>query len=364
MANFDDDLKAANTRMKREKYGVTIRSRGCRLNLRATLPPKPDSGKVRPYQQDHPLGVFANPSGLKYAIDEAKRMSADLGQRRFNWLQWGFVPKIHTRTVAEWLSLYEQQYFQENERNAKSETTWHKDYRLPILKLPQDAILTERTMLEVTLTKEADSRQRKRFYDAYSRFARFAGLEVNFGKLRGNYSASSVDHRNLPSDDLIREWRDRIPRTDWQWFYGVMAAYGIRSHEVFHIDLETIKKEPLIWITGGKTGEHFGLPFPSRWWEEWRLYEPNVPDVPMKNDSYLSTRASTYFRAKMKPETLPFNLNDLRHRWSIRTAEMGVGSEWTSKLQKHSQRIHDETYQRNTDESSFRDLQRRMQGKD
>lgn len=364
MANFDDDLKAANDRMKRAQYGVIIRKRGTRLCLRATLPPKPDSDKVKDHQQDHPLGVYANPAGLKYAKDEAKRMSADLGHRCFNWLNWGFVPKIQTLMVGEWLEAYEQQYFQENERNGKSETTWHKDYRLPTLNLPQDAPLTEEMMLEVIKTKKPDSRSRKRFYDAYLRLAKFAGLSVDFGKLRGDYSASSVDHRNLPSDDLIREWRDRIPDPAWQWFYGVMAAYGIRSHEIWYIDLATIKKEQLIWVADSKTGAHHGLPFPSHLWEEWRLYEPNVPDIPMKNNSYLSTRASTYFRSKMKPETLPFNLNDLRHRWSIRTAEMGIDSQLTSKLQKHSKRIHDETYQRHMDESSFRDLQRRMQGKD
>jgi hypothetical protein len=363
MADFDADLKAANDDLKRIRAGVAIRRKGGRLYLRATLPPKPDSDRPTPHQQDCSLGVYANPAGLKFAKDEAKRMSSDLGHKRFEWVNWGYTPKIESRTVAEWSAAFEADYFDRNERNQASETTWHKDYHLPIQQLPQDGVLTEKMMLDVILSKDADSRSRKRFCDTYGRLAVYAGLEIDFKRYRGKYSASTVDHRALPDDDLIREWFYQIKDERWRWVFGVLASYGVRNHEPFHIDLETIAHEPLIWVEKSKTIPHFGLPFPLEWWEEFKLYEPKIPSLTpsvMGSNAKLSTKVSGYFLSKMKPLTLPFTLLDLRHRWSIRTAEMGIDSQLTSKLQAHSQRIHDETYQRNTDERTYRDLMNRF----
>jgi hypothetical protein len=359
MADFDEELKAVNTDLKRIRAGVKIERKGGRLYLRATLPPKPDSPKVKAHQQHHRLGVNANPSGLKYARSEALRMSSDLDQKRFDWSNWGYTPKIESRTVAAWLAAFEADYFNRNDRNQASETTWHKDYRLPIRSLPQDALLSEEMMLRVILSKEADSRARKRFCDTYGRLAEFAGMAIDFKRYRGKYSASSVDHRTLPSDDLIREWFYRIKDERWRWVFGVLAAYGLRNHEPFHIDMETITNDELIWVEQSKTVPHYGLPLPVEWWEEFKLYEPKLPPLTpavLSSNSKLSTKVSGYLLEKMKPETLPFTLLDLRHRWTIRALEAKVEDPVAAKLQAHGTRVHSDTYQRNTDERTFRQV--------
>jgi len=359
MSSFENDLKAANERMKRERYGVTIRRRGDRLYLRATLPPRPDSNKTEAHQQDIALTVYANPAGLKRAIVDARKLSADIATwERFDWADWGVFPKLDTRTVGEWLKDYEAQYFSENERNGGSETTWKKDYKQPILNLPQDEPLSAEMLLVGIYDKEANSRSRKRFYDAYRRLAKFAGLDVEFGKnLRGNYSASSVDHRDLPSDELIEQWHDRIPSHEWRWVFGVIAACGLRNHEVFHVDLEAIQETPLIWVKESKTVPHYALSCPKRWWREWMLHNAIMPDTPNKStNEFYSNKVSQYFGrdlARAVGERMPFGMQDLRHRWSIRASEAGIEPEFAARLQGHSNEVHTETYQRHTDEQVF-----------
>lgn len=365
--NFEESLELANAQLKRDKTGVSIWNRGGTLSLRATVPPKPDSGKVKSSQQYIALGVYANPAGLRRAIAEAKRLSADLTLTRFDWANWGWTPKVEQRTVSDWVQAFERQYFSERERNGKSETTWSKDYKQPFAKLPQSARLTASLLLEGIKAKEPDSRPRQRFCDAYSALAKFAGIPLDAGKLRGNYSPKKVNPRNLPTDEEIRAWRDRIPRPDWQWVYGCVAAFGLRDHEAFLIDLETIKKSPLIYITDGKTGPHYAISCPVSWWEEWRLFEPLIPPVTARKSedgSYrhedYTHRCGQYFRRDM-PEKMPFGLQDLRHRWAIRSSEMGIPSEFAARLQGHSHAMHTGTYQRHMDEQVFAAILKTLQ---
>jgi integrase len=89
-------LHEANTHLKQGRIKVAIECRDefGSLYLRATLPPKPGSGKNSPYQQrialrsDQGIGVKITPVGIKYAEQQAKRLSADLVMGQFDWADW------------------------------------------------------------------------------------------------------------------------------------------------------------------------------------------------------------------------------------------------------------------------------------
>ena len=78
-------LAQANGRLKASNVGVSIETRGNRLHLRATFPPKPDSDKEKSSQQRLMLGFHANPAGLKLAEQEARKVGALLDCRQFSW---------------------------------------------------------------------------------------------------------------------------------------------------------------------------------------------------------------------------------------------------------------------------------------
>jgi len=52
-------IEIINDRLRVAKIGVRVEARGDRLSLKATLPPKPGSGKTKPYEQYLALEIYA-----------------------------------------------------------------------------------------------------------------------------------------------------------------------------------------------------------------------------------------------------------------------------------------------------------------
>ncbi|MDX1978257.1 MAG: hypothetical protein SFT94_11355, partial [Pseudanabaenaceae cyanobacterium bins.68] len=49
---------------------------------------------------------------------------------------------------------------------------------------------------------------------------------------------ASLSPRDIPSDEAIAEWFGKIKNPAWRWAYGMFAIYGLRNHEIFHLELE------------------------------------------------------------------------------------------------------------------------------
>jgi hypothetical protein len=79
---FDRLLENTNTRLRNANIKVSIERVNHRLYLRATFPPKPDSGKAAPWQQRLSIAQ-ANPDGLKLAESKAKTIGGQLDLETF-----------------------------------------------------------------------------------------------------------------------------------------------------------------------------------------------------------------------------------------------------------------------------------------
>lgn len=335
------DIKKLNTRLRELNIGVSIRQKGRRLYLRSTLPPKPGSDRP-PHQQEISLGVYANPEGMEHAKQEALKLGAAIATKSFSWDLYLCDRPTVSPLVKEWIQKYEHDYFNRRQRTAKSETTWDKDYRLTFAKLPQDEPLSVEVCLRVIGNTQPNSRARQRYVMALGSLCRFAGLDVNFHGL-SRYSPKDLKARDLPDDDLIVRSRNLIKDPGWQWVYGMLATYGLRPHEVFLIDVEAfLRVNPNVWVTGGKTGARMIFPFPSSWWEEWELNYVQMPKLTAKNNSGYGARISR----KFNQYKIPFKPYDLRHRWAIRTLELGLDRTLAAQQMGHSREVHDKIYHR------------------
>lgn len=349
------DLDQINARLKAGKVGISVRQKGDRLYLRGTFPPKP--GEPEWKQRDISLGIYANPSGYKRAEIEAKKAGAQLADKAFNWLDWIDSPKEELETISAWIKHYEDEYFNRRSRNPKSETTWKTDYRQPFAQLPLDAPLTAEILRQLIIESEPDTRNRQRRCMAYGALARFAGIELDAKSLRGKYSPRQVNPRELPSDKKIAEWRDRINKENeaWGWAFGIMATYGLRNHELFHIDLERLRNSPVLSLIddnngGGKTGGRRVWAIYPEWYDKWHLWDVDLlPKVTGKSNAALGGRVTTAFARYDFHK--PYNL---RHAWAVRSidflpvelaaAQMGHSLEVHSKIYHHW--ISDEVHQR------------------
>lgn len=336
-------LEQINARLKAAKNGVTVRQRGERLYIRGTFPPR--TGETEPKQRDISLSIYVNPAGYKRAEAEARKAGAQLACKEFKWSDWEDEPKPELNTVSSWIERFEADYFSRRSRNPKSETTWRTDYKHPFGQLPRNEPLTVELLRQSILETEPDTRNRQRCCIALGQIAKFAGLDLDATALRGDYSPKRVNPRELPSDLEISQWRDRIPNESWGYAFGLMACYGLRNHELFHIDLEKLKSSPVLSLTddrdgGGKTGARRVWACYPEWWDKWQLWDVKLlPQVTGKSNSALGNRVTQAL--KRYGFIKPYNL---RHCWAVRTIEIGLPVELAAQQMGHSLKVHSETY--------------------
>ena len=348
-----DLLAEANKRLKDGNCAVKLNQKGGRIYLRGTLPPKPGSGKTEPYQQRINRGYFFNPAGIKRAEADANQVNRDLMMELFDWKVWS-TTQPESNTIENLVSKLEQDYFQRRDRNPKSETTWAKDYQSPLNRLPKTCQLTGEILIQTAKTYPADSRSRKRACTAYAALAKFAAIDVDLSSLRGKYRPTAVRREDVPSDALILEWCDRIPSPQWRNFYQLVATYGLRNHEAFHMDLDKLKTDPIATVKDGKTGyRSVSLPCPKAWWEAWfKGKDIALPTVNAKSNSHYGNISSQYF----KRLGLPFNIYDLRHAHAGRMAIKGIDPAIAARSQGHSLKVHADIYLNFLDADNLRGL--------
>lgn len=336
-------IEQANGRLRAANVGIVIELRGDSLYLRATLPPKPGARSQRPSQQRIRLsnrGIKANLAGIKEkeAEAEARKVSALLACREFDWqpyLRASVDPLC--LTIDHWVAEFEADYFARRERNPKSETTWKGDYLRVFNKLPKNAALSIEVLQQVILKAPPDTRTRKRTAIALNALAKFADLEVNFKPLSGTYSPKKVQPRDLPDDLTVATWFHQIAACDWRWAYGILATYGLRNHELFHLDFSNF---PMLIVKEGKTGSRLVYPIYPEWASEWELDKVTLPNCSGKTNSDLGSRVGHAF----KRLGIPFTAYDLRHAWAVRSLEFGLDISLAAKQMGHSVQVHSDLY--------------------
>ena len=106
--------------------------------------------------------------------------------------------------------------------------------------------------------------------------ARSEGLALpsDWSERAAGYGLHAAQFRQLPSDQQILDWLERIPNPGWRLAYGLMATYGLRNHEVFFTDLSALAPggdRVIRVLPTSKTGEHQVWPFQPQWVERFGL---------------------------------------------------------------------------------------------
>ena len=343
--SVDELLVEANGRLRAGRAGVTISPVKGMLYLRATLPPKPSSSKDKPYQQRLSLGIRANVPGVKKAEAEARKLSADLANKEFDWGNWTNSDRPSSaKTIGDWVSEFEADYFRRRGRTPKTETTWDKDYRLPFSRLPQHRQLTGDILIETAVSLwDPDTRSRQRACACFGRLAKFAGIEVNLSQYRGDYSPKAVNPRDLPSDEaIVKLWKSE-ENESWRNAIALIATYGLRPHEIFYVEQGTTLKEPpgVCTVTDGKTGWRQVWPYMPEWWELFGLNGSLVlPSLTARKNQEYGIRIAQWVK-RHDYGIVPY---DLRHAWAARTAVMGLDPAIAAKMMGHDLSVHTKVY--------------------
>lgn len=354
--DIDRLIGQANDRLKRGRVGLAIQQRGNRLWFRGTLPPKPGNPASKPYQQRFAADLPANPVGVQHAERKAKLIGAKLALGEFDWAEWMDLPKVSSDACKDWAARMEADFWASSSRTTSSQNTWAKISDV-LKKLPQDAPLRLEVLLQAVLSTPADTRIRQRTCMVLGRVAKKAGFDASaIAALSGNYSPHSVEPRTLPKDDEIVVCRDKIDHPGWKYLFGLQATYGLRNHELFHVNLDEF---PTLWVEDPtKTGKRFVYPVFPEWATMWNLNEPIWPELKglqdvdpyTRDNSVLGARVSKWF----KRFGIPFTPYSLRHAYARRCFECSITPDLAAKLMGHSLKVHTTIYRAWIDEQTYR----------
>jgi hypothetical protein len=299
-------------------------------------------------------GCPATSAGLKAALAKAQKLESDLILERFTWTNWGAPteeedpqPAPTLPTLGEAIEKHETEYWQINRKTPGREKYYLDQYAKPFEILPLDERPSAAVLRDYLLRSSApDTRHRQKIYMAYTALARFVGLELpkDWSKLRGKYKPSA--EREIPTDDQILEAWSTIPSDRWRWAYGMMAAYGLRNHEIVRVTLEFPRVR--VW-DDSKTGSRVVYPLHPDWPERFNLAEVNPPQLTSainKTNGGVVTR--TFSKLK-----LGFTAYALRDAYAIRGAIRGISPAIVAKWMGHSLNTHYGHYLKYLDQSDF-----------
>ncbi len=309
MGKKPDTLEAMNQRLKAALLPLRLRQKGNALYLRGTFPPKPGTGHMSNRQYDVALHVAASVDGLRRAYLEAQEVSALLVKGQFTWDRFLDDVQPAQLPISTLVEQFKSEYM---DTHKLSEDTWKRHWLNIYKRLPQDEKLTSGLVLQQVLATTANTRDRKQTCDKLQKLAHFGGLTLNLKPYQGDYSATNpTEVREPPSGSAVQEWRDRVPNESWQWFYGMVATFGLRPHEVWFCEFENPRR---LKVNQGKTGARTVRPYFPEWVDLWDLTDVKRPAVTGRTHREYGERAATQFlRYK-----LPFAPYDLRHAFAIR----------------------------------------------
>ncbi len=253
-----------------------------------------------------------------------------------------FPTRQEQKAIATWVSEFEAHYFTRRARSPKSETTWKTDYRDVFQKLPPQSSLNADILLKAVVATQPDTRTRKRYCIALGALAKFAGLPLDLKPYSGSYSPKKATPRDLPDDSTIVRWHGQISADDWRWAYGMLAAYGLRPHELFHLDYQSLKlNTPMLKVLdGGKTGARTIFPLYPEWVEQFNLLDIRLPKCTGRINKELGNRVTHAFKRLQ----VPFPAYALRHCWAVRSLEFGWEVAMAAQQMGHSVMVHTRTY--------------------
>ncbi|XGV99608.1 MAG: hypothetical protein ACAF41_11800 [Leptolyngbya sp. BL-A-14] len=332
-----DEIERVNERLKAANVPVRVRLKGKNLALRATLPKKPGDGLGRK-QYDISLLLSATKDGLKRAEREAHKLAQNLAEGSFDWkLYIGSQHDPLAKPIAQLVNEFKDEYCR---THRIQEATWRNTWAGTFRKLPVNEPISEALLLAAVLSTEQDSRNRELTCQRLQRFAAFAGLQVDLSSYSGAYEP---EPRDIPTDEAIIEWRDRIPNQSWQWVYGMLATFGLRPHEAFaceFIDPLTLKVHQ-----DTKTGSRTTRAILPEWAKQWQLIEVKCPNTRSKSIKGRGGLVSRQFGSERY--NLPFVPYDLRHAWAVRASvAKGLPVSTAAAMMGHSVTTHTRVYHR------------------
>jgi integrase len=357
-----------NENLKYEKTGVALVVRGERLSLRYV-----DPNKRR--REISPKSINLSSSG----VDAARRIAVQIsmaisdGTYTDGWvdshvyrksvsidkpieiaLTWGSVAATFE---DRWLSSRSSD--RESTDRQKRRTLTSYKAQIKLAGTVSDSAIFDRALITELLSRQSEgSDKRFRLREVLSVISQLFGVAYNY---KGIGRRPKPARREVPSDlEIIAAYQqfngihkskmsDANKVSIYQWYFGMLATYGLRPQELWGIDLaQSFKPENDYWIyldeaiaDGLKTGSRWVAPLQPEWVQLFDLttpkYQVGYGDIQGKVN-----RVGRYF----KVHDLGIKPYDLRHAYAIRCRTLGIELLDAADLMGHDPETHYKQYHR------------------
>jgi len=388
--SINKSLKADGKKIQLVRYKKSVF-----LQFTAPLRPgdKPSQSGRTTKQYKLGEGYTWSRQGLERADENARKIERKLSQKEFTWewYDWEIAKKIlrandnASKLIAELQNDYEKHFFATHAYTTEEEINranhnWRTNYWIYISRFNAQELLSEKEIRQVIETTKSNTRSRQNVVSAIRSFLEFLKLFFQYQDVLDSYKSSTKyekEDRYIPTDKEIEDAfiaikpKPKCPKKHFhtfpkkQWLFGIMATYGLRDHEIWHIEnlyaavdfdgeLIPALNDPnnttnLIVISKNtKTGRRLAMPVSpdgKNWIEKFDLKNPKPLEVNLNVENpknVYSNKLSPFFRKA----NLKFQPYDLRHAFNHRCEERGISTAVAALTLGHSE-AQNAQYKRN-----------------
>jgi len=313
---------------------ASINSQRGRLYLLANLPRRDGAPGLQ--QSRIALRLDDTAINRRTAAKQLQTLERQIKEGAFTWAYW-----LDEETgPITWREAIAKLYRARVVLGRTGESTWQVNYLGRLRQVPQGGACTTASMAKALERYDRRTCSYKELYYLLRHLSKL--VAVPFPEVPvPTYSQAELVA--VPSDAEILGWVEGAPEPV-RWYWGMMATYGLRPHEIEGAAL--IERDLCQVADGTKTGFRTVVPLPREWVERFGLRERRLrPRLEGSTDR--PDAVSKWLNKELRRQGLPWRPYSLRHAFGGRLWREG-GSRLdvytAARLMGHTPTVHAKTY--------------------
>ena len=304
-----------------------------RLYLLANLPRRDGTPGLR--QQRIALKLDDSAVNRRVATKQLRTLEQQLERGTFEWCYWldeeskaitwrEAITKLHRARVV---------------LGRTGQSTWDVNYMGRLRQIPAGSACTTDSIAKALERYDRATCSYKELYYLLRHLARLVAVPFPEVPIPTYSQAELVE---VPNDAQIIDWVQGAQEPA-RWYWGMMATYGLRPHEVEGAQL--IERNLCQVQEGTKTGFRTVVPLPREWVERFGLRErrlrPRLAEVDRPD------AAGKWLSVQIKRQGIPWRPYALRHAFAARLWREGgnrLDLYTAARLMGHTPTQHAKTY--------------------
>jgi integrase len=270
------------------------------------------------------------------AAKQLQTLERQLAGGNFEWSYW----QDEAAGAITWREAIARLYRARVVLGRTGESTWQVNYLGRLRQVPQGSACTTESMAKALERYSRTSCSYKELFYLLRHLAKLVAVPFPEVPLPTYSQAQLVA---VPTDAEIIAWVEGAP-DPVRWYWGMMACYGLRPHEIEGAVL--IDRDLCQVAEGTKTGFRTVVPLPREWVQRFGLRDRQLrPRLAGSIDR--PDAVSKWLSRQGQKQKLPWRPYALRHAFAARLWKTGGGRldiYTAARLMGHTPMVHARTY--------------------